>query len=329
MIKNQAKLRQDAYEYDVALSFAKEDDRYVKKVAEALADTDLRVFYANNEIVDLWGKNLYSYLNDIYRKKARYSVLFLSKYYAKNLWTNQERKSAQARAFTENEEYILPVRFDKTERECILPTISYINLKKIKPADLAELIKQKLGQVSRSNFFPSNIEQLFKELKIKNQNGKLISGAAANFLFKNLALMTEEERRLVWIALENCCAAGEPDNIHLYLEYYERLTKKTKREIKSIFSRLNFLSFKSRIHGEKYDHEQGNILPAAKEKLEIKFQPIFVTVKRNLQGGKNSTYVLFALYNLLSKNYCSACAIKAFMRVDLSVLNSNSLKEQS
>jgi hypothetical protein len=63
----------------------------------------------------LFGKNLYTHLSDVYQNQARYCVMFLSKHYAKKAWTNHEREAAQARAFREHEEYILPVRLDDTE----------------------------------------------------------------------------------------------------------------------------------------------------------------------------------------------------------------------
>jgi hypothetical protein len=70
--------------------------------------------------------------------------MFISKHYAQKLWTNHERKSAQARAFTESREYILPARFDDTEVPGLLPTVGYVDLTKLTPTELAELIVQKL-----------------------------------------------------------------------------------------------------------------------------------------------------------------------------------------
>ncbi len=93
------------YEYDVALSFAGEDRTYVDAVATALKP-DVSVFYDSFEEAHLWGKDLYSYLHDVYQNKARFTVMFISEHYAKKLWTLHERKAAQVRAFREREEYI-------------------------------------------------------------------------------------------------------------------------------------------------------------------------------------------------------------------------------
>jgi len=132
------------FEYDVALSFAGEDRAYVEKVAKYLKENGIKVFYDDYEKTELWGKDLYVHLDKVYQKKARYCVMFLSCYYAEKLWTNHERKSAQARAFTEKGEYILPARFDDTGIPGILPTIGYIDLHSLEPEEFGKLIIEKL-----------------------------------------------------------------------------------------------------------------------------------------------------------------------------------------
>ncbi|AXT57559.1 TIR domain-containing protein [Aquimarina sp. MMG015] len=137
-------MKNRSYEYDVALSFAGENRAYVEKVANSLKTKGVKVFYDLFEEANLWGKNLYEYLSEIYQNKARYTVLFVSSFYNKKLWTNHERVSMQARAFQESREYILPARFDDTEIPGILKTIGYINLENRTPEELAVLIENKL-----------------------------------------------------------------------------------------------------------------------------------------------------------------------------------------
>lgn len=129
-------------EYQVALSFAGEDRKYVAQVARHLQEMNLRIFYDDYENVDLWGKDLYVHLDDVYRKKAQYCVVFLSQHYARKLWTNHERESAQARAFQEHTEYVLPVKLDNTEVPGIRPTTGYLG--RLPPKRLAEAIKSKV-----------------------------------------------------------------------------------------------------------------------------------------------------------------------------------------
>lgn len=131
--------------YHVALSFAGEDRDYVEEVAKELRDNGVDVFYDRYEETTLWGKNLYTYLSEVYKDKAMYTVIFISKHYKEKLWTNHERESAQARAFEESKEYILPVKFDESvDIPGILKTTGYISLASLSPQDLASKIIEKL-----------------------------------------------------------------------------------------------------------------------------------------------------------------------------------------
>ena len=62
----------------------------------------------------------------------------------RSLWTNHEREAAQARAFSQSEEYILPVRFDDTEIPGVRPTTGYIDLRTTSSAELCALLLEKL-----------------------------------------------------------------------------------------------------------------------------------------------------------------------------------------
>jgi hypothetical protein len=133
------------FEFDIALSFAGEDRAYVADVADRLRGQGIRVFYDQYEQATLWGKNLYDRLDYVYRRAARYCILFISEPYANKVWTNHERQSAQARALEENREYVLPVRFDDTEIPGLRSTIGYIDARHTTPDYLVQLILQKLG----------------------------------------------------------------------------------------------------------------------------------------------------------------------------------------
>jgi adenylate kinase family enzyme len=136
--------------YAVALSFAGEDRDYVELVASFLRKAGISVFYDRDEEAVLWGKNLYDHLRHVYAEAAEYTVIFVSKAYARKVWTNHERESAQSRAFRESCEYILPARFDDTELPGLLNTIGYIDLRQKAPEELASLIVEKLGSGERS-----------------------------------------------------------------------------------------------------------------------------------------------------------------------------------
>jgi hypothetical protein len=134
------------FEFDVCLSFAGEERAYVELVARGLKESGLRVFYDEDEKVRLWGKDLIEHFDRIYRIASRYCVMFISAAYAAKEWTRLERRSALARALTEQGEYILPVRFDDTELPGMPPTIAYIELSELAPATLVEFIVEKIGR---------------------------------------------------------------------------------------------------------------------------------------------------------------------------------------
>jgi TIR domain len=135
-----------AKEYDVALSFAGEDRHYVEEVAALLQASGIEVFYDRFETVQLWGRNLADHLGEIYGKRSRFVVMFVSKHYPHKGWPTHERQSAQARAIKENKIVLLPARFDDTEIPGLPATTGYIDLRQTTPAQLADMIKQKLAE---------------------------------------------------------------------------------------------------------------------------------------------------------------------------------------
>lgn len=132
-------------EYDVALSFAGEDRSHAKSLADELRKRGLKVFYDEYEKTTLFGEDLYAHLSDVYQKRARFVVMLLSQHYAQKLWTNHERKAAQARAFSERRAYILPVRLDDTEIDGVLPTTGYLRIPPESSSSLADAIEEKLA----------------------------------------------------------------------------------------------------------------------------------------------------------------------------------------
>ncbi len=136
--------------YHVALSFAGEDRKYVERVATHLKTKGVDVFYDKFEEAELWGRDLYTHLSDVYQKLASYTVIFVSEAYGKKLWSNHERKSAQARALEENKEYILPAFFDESvEVPGLLRTTAHISLLNRTPEQFADVIVQKLKTGTR------------------------------------------------------------------------------------------------------------------------------------------------------------------------------------
>jgi len=303
-------------DFHVALSFAGEDREYVSRVASTLTDMGFRVFYDKHEIVTLWGKDLYTYLREIYFERALYTVMFISKHYAAKLWTNHERESSQARAFQERKEYILPARFDDTKVPGLLPTTYYVDLRTMSSQDFAQLIKEKIGPIPRPNFFPGHPDLLFRELEIEDAATQEATLNCAHHAQKSLSLMTPAERKFLSVAALHACPAGLPNNIHFNLEYLSRVSGLTTQEILQMVSRLDCLGIRSRTYEDNDEPLPQGTLISSKEILELEYRV------NSVDFFGNGTAVLCAIFQIITDHLCPDCREKALNTLDLSVLGS-------
>lgn len=115
--------------FDVAISFAGSERSLAESLANKIQDAGFAVFYDNFYPEHLWGKNLAAFLDEVYRKRAKYCVVFVSNEYKERRWTSHELRSAQARALDmKGQDYILPIRIDATDLDGLPPTIGYMSI---------------------------------------------------------------------------------------------------------------------------------------------------------------------------------------------------------
>ena len=134
-------------DFDVVLSFAGEDRAVAQEIAEELRGRGVQVFFDQYEKAALWGENLYDYLSDVYQNRGYFCVMLISHHYARKLWTDHERRAAQARAFQEKYPYILPIRLDDTPVDGVLPTVSYLVWGEENGDTIAEAAVEKLHKL--------------------------------------------------------------------------------------------------------------------------------------------------------------------------------------
>jgi hypothetical protein len=134
----------EKFEYDVALSLAGEDRGYVQPIAARLRECGVAVFYYEFEQSKMWGLDLVVFLDEVFRKKSRYAVAFISRHYVEKHWPTHERESAQARALVEDSPYFLPVRLDDSELPGLRPTVGYIDARETGRDKLIDLILTKV-----------------------------------------------------------------------------------------------------------------------------------------------------------------------------------------
>jgi len=88
-------------------------------------------------------KNLTAFLDEIYRKRAKFCVVFISKEYKERRWTSHELRSAQARALeAKGDDYILPIRVDNTDLDGLPSNIGYLSIE-LGVGKIAELFDRK------------------------------------------------------------------------------------------------------------------------------------------------------------------------------------------
>lgn len=149
-------------DYNIALSFAGEDREYVEKIAYGLKECGVKVFYDKFKTAELWGKDLYQYLNDIYKNKADYCIIFKSEFYKKKAWTQHELASAQSRAFLDDKEYILPIYIDKVSIPGINDTVGCISKTEYSIPEIINMILEKLNFIDKDWLQCKNLNDLLE-----------------------------------------------------------------------------------------------------------------------------------------------------------------------
>lgn len=163
------------YYYDVVLSFAGEDRKYVEECADILTALGIKVFYDLYEQDVLWGKDLYTFLADIYSNKARYAIVFISQHYVKKCWTKHEFKFINERMFNSETEYLLPVFLDDTKLCGIPETQGYLTNKT--PYEVAVMFAKKINKDIDVELMKSELQQSLPtyEITVRGRNVRFYS----------------------------------------------------------------------------------------------------------------------------------------------------------
>ena len=135
------------YKYDVALSFAGTERPLAEKLATLVREAGAEVFYDEFYPEHLWGKDLATYFDRVYRKESRFCVIFVSVEYSKRAWTYHELRSALARAVEERgNEYILPIRIEAVDLDGVPPSLGYLDVASYPIEKIVEMLLRKLKE---------------------------------------------------------------------------------------------------------------------------------------------------------------------------------------
>ncbi len=149
----------DAFEYDVAISFAQADKALAEEVAQRLNQKKVKVYLDEYRSLELWG-DIVDHLVNLYARKARYCVVLLSRQYPLRAWTADERRSAREAALRDAEEYILPFRLDDTDVPGVEEVKGYRDLREYSIEDIVNWLEEKLRQTETRPGPPSQSHDL-------------------------------------------------------------------------------------------------------------------------------------------------------------------------
>ena len=134
----------DPFEYDVALSFAVEDRAAAEELARLLRDRKINVFLDEYKPGNPWEKDVIDHLVNLYDRKARYCILFISQYYPLQKWTEEERASASERALRDADQYILPLCMDDANVPGLGEASGALDLRRTSLESLGAMLAKKL-----------------------------------------------------------------------------------------------------------------------------------------------------------------------------------------
>ena len=139
-----------AFEYDIALSYAREDIAIADAIAAGLENAGVRVFYDRHEQASLWGTRLDARLLEIYTERARFMVVLASRHYGKRRWTLLERNIARRRnAHDGSQASVLPIAIGTRSIPGLPAALAHVKLDG-RIDDVVELLLEKLGKTPSS-----------------------------------------------------------------------------------------------------------------------------------------------------------------------------------
>jgi hypothetical protein len=149
----------NAFEYDVAISFAEADQTVAEELAGLLNDRNIKVFLDEYKPPDQWG-DIVDHLVNLYARKARYCVLLISEHYPLKAWTEAERTSAREGALRDAEEYILPLQLDDIDVPGIADAKGYRDLRQHSMESIVNWLQEKLAETKDRSGPPSQSHDL-------------------------------------------------------------------------------------------------------------------------------------------------------------------------
>lgn len=162
------------YKYDVALSFASKQEKFVEKVKFYLEAEGLEVFFFPNEQKHLMSQNPYECIYRVFQKESFVKVLFVTKEYQTSKWTQLEKRCA-IRSTSDNPKRLIIVNFMQKNLDEELSKYIYIDGKRIYEDEIAAYIAERIRELGMMR---EKIEK--RQAYIMNNHG-IVAGDNAVF----------------------------------------------------------------------------------------------------------------------------------------------------
>ena len=133
------------YKWDAAISFAGEDRRHAKALADRLRARGLRIFYDDDNRSNLWGRNQ-EVFERIYGAESRFVIALISKHYLKGDWPRFEFDTARREQRKRGTEVLLPIRLDGTRMLGLPDDRVYLSLKQLGIDEIAKDFEKRLKE---------------------------------------------------------------------------------------------------------------------------------------------------------------------------------------
>jgi len=206
-------IKKNIFIYDVAISFAGINRTIAEELATCLKEEYyLNVFYDDFEKMNLWGKDLYNFLYDVYSDKSRYCVVLLSQEYFEKIWTAHELKAIHLRLLKEKKDYLLPIKVDDCELPKEFFTVSYLTYNKSNITDISFEINEKVWKQKRHLYLDAEdlaelfgirnthqiiLNELYKEFQLEKNKNEFLIKLILSIVFLNHEYIKEELRPLI------------------------------------------------------------------------------------------------------------------------------------
>lgn len=133
--------KESTFSYDVAISYASEQEQIVSRAAKILSADGFKVFFAPEEERAFIAEDMISSFYRIYRYESRFVAAFVTEDYLRKDITMFEATTAMLRRREEGRNCLIPIYFGEAKLPCLDPDIHCVKGDGLREVELADKIR--------------------------------------------------------------------------------------------------------------------------------------------------------------------------------------------